>query len=731
MKSKKRRLSPLFALLLTENTRKALKPGSVTQDYLTSCAYRIYSGHFFLSVMDIGTELWRAGLRVSRSLTIKQMVTVSGIAVVILCLFIVIQLFHFVQQRKTDYVWQMENLVQTVHQPLSTAISKANLPQAEHILDSLRMTGIPAHAQVVLPNGLQLLRADFEPEKPIPSWITTVFKLPVQVAVPLYLPESGSQKPLATLTVQADSWRIYQFILNTLAMMVVSFFLLALMMSVAISWCINRLIVRPVRQIAQELQELTPRTVSGHQLPVQPSHRDDEIGLLIRHYNDNQQTLSGWHGCTHCQSTHCALTGVSNKARFLEKLAQQLSNVAKNGRLFTVVVLRVETLLEANGLVQDSARDALAQTIIVKIRQYLGMPVELAQLSVCDFALLIEQLDTPDEALHLAQKLMLQLKQPVNLQHMLLRPQLSIGLTQCLSGNPNAAEVLGRGIAAMMAARHQGKNQILVFDAALAAKTEKRLTREYDILQSIESGSLALWLQPQVDMRTGSVTGAEALLRMRQADGSWRLPLDLIADAEALGAINALGRWVLEESCRVLAEWQQRGLSLTLSVNLSPIQLGDGEVVTHLKALLLRYNIPAGRLVLEMTETAQIGEPGQTISLLKELHAAGVSVALDDFGMGYANLNWLAQFRALPAKSLKIDRSFVATLPNDDTMVRIVASVASLSGLDIVAEGIENEAQRDWLLEHNIAIGQGYFYSPPLPQNEFAAYYAACPASRH
>ncbi|HBQ80415.1 MAG TPA: biofilm formation regulator HmsP, partial [Erwinia persicina] len=237
----------------------------------------------------------------------------------------------------------------------------------------------------------------------------------------------------------------------------------------------------------------------------------------------------------------------------------------------------------------------------------------------------------------------------------------------------------------------------------------------------------ALWLQPQIDMNTGALVGAEALLRQRQPDGSWSLPEDLIASAEEIGVITALGRWVFEESCRILAAWQQQGIMLTLSVNLSAIQLREPSMVTHLQELIERHRICPGSLMLEITETAEVGKPEQALQLLQALQKTGVAVALDDFGMGYANLNWLNQFKSLPVAKLKMDRSFVAVLPQDDTMVRIVSSIAEIMQLDVIAEGVETDEQRDWLLARGIHIGQGYLYSEALPLPEFARQYLSHP----
>ncbi|WP_053141609.1 MULTISPECIES: biofilm formation regulator HmsP [Erwiniaceae] len=653
-------------------------------------------------------------MRVSRSLTIKQMATVSCVAAVTICIFIVIQLFHFVQQRRIDYAQQMENVAHTVRQPLSQAVLKADIPQAELILNSLKPAGILARAEVVLPNGLQALHTDFEPEKPVPEFIATLFELPVKITVPLYSVEPANPKPLALLVLQADSWRVYQFILSALSTMVTTYLLLALILSIAISWCINKLIVRPLRRIAMELQDLPPQEAISHQLTLPERHRDDELGMLIRSYNRNQQVGEAVHDEMSRLTTRFALTNLPNKTLFLALLEQHLNSVSDDDN-FTLMVLRIETLQDANGVVKDEQRDALLLTLLEKIRNSIDSHTLVGQLSGSDFVLLVKRANKPFRAMRLARLLLLRLNQPVTLQDMQLRPNLSIGLAQREERDLTAQDFLSRAASAMMSARHQGKNQILFYDPMMMERAHKRLTQEHDILQGLEEEQFSLFLQPQIDMRNGKLVGAEALLRMRQPDGSWALPEDLIVNAEEIGVISALGRWVFEESCRVLAGWQKQGINLPLSVNLSAVQLREADMVTHLQDLIHRHQISPGSLMLEITETAQVGEPEQALQLLSELQKVGISVALDDFGMGYANLNWLSQFKSLPISKLKMDRSFVCVLPNDDTMVRIVAAIAEIIKLDVIAEGVETSQQRDWLLARGINIGQGYLYSEALP----------------
>ncbi|MHC2598011.1 diguanylate cyclase (GGDEF)-like protein [Kluyvera sp. 1366] len=658
-------------------------------------------------------------LRVSRSLTIKQMATVSAVAMVTICIFIVIQLFHFVQQRRIDYAQQMENVAHTVRQPLSEAVLKADIPQAERILNTLKPAGILSRADVVLPNAFQALHADFAPEKPVPRWVARLFELPVQITLPLYSVErSGLPKPIAYLVLQADSSRVYQFLLSTLSTMITTYLLLALILSIAISWCINRLIVHPLRDLSRDLQELPPQAILTHKMKLPNNHRDDEIGMLIRSYNRNQQVLESIHDEMSRMTTHFAVTDLPNRALFLALLEQHISH-RHNRQAWGLMVIRIETLQEANGVLSDEQRDTLMLTLVEKIRSTVDDHSLLAQTGPSDFALLMKRAHNPFRAMRLARNLMIRINQPVNLQQLQLRPNASIGLALHEESSISASEQLDRATSAMMSARHQGKNQILFFDPALTERAQKRLTQEHDILQGLQDEQFALYLQPQINMETGELAGAEALLRMRMPDGSYGLSEEFIASAEEIGVISAIGRWVFEEACRILAGWQKQGINIPLSVNISAVQLRDASMVSHLQGLLERHRIAPGNFVLEITETAQIGDAEQAIALLRLLQQTGVAVALDDFGMGYSNLNYLHQFKALPVNKLKMDRSFVAALPDDDTMVRIVAAIADIIHLDVIAEGVETAEQRDWLLARGITIGQGYLYAEALPLHIF------------
>lgn len=215
---------------------------------------------------------------------------------------------------------------------------------------------------------------------------------------------------------------------------------------------------------------------------------------------------------------------------------------------------------------------------------------------------------------------------------------------------------------------------------------------EHDILTALDNQQFAIWFQPQVDIASGKICGAEVLLRQRQADGSWSLPSDLIERIESCGMMVPVGYWVMEEACRQLAAWQKQGIMLPLSVNVSLLQLLHPERGIELQSLIERYRIAPGTLVLEVTESRRLDDPQAVIALLRPLREGGTRIALDDFGMGYAGLRQLQHMKSLPVDILKIDKAFIDMLPEDTSMVPAIIQLARGLNLRIVAEGVEKKS---------------------------------------
>lgn len=337
-------------------------------------------------------------MRLRRSLTIKQMTAVSAVALVTISLFIVIQLFHFVHQRREDYAKQLESIAYSVRQPLTDAVLQGEVQRAGNILDSLLPVAFLSRADVLLPDDFQTLHANFPKERPVPDWIARVFKLPIRISIPLYSPpQTQYSAPLAHLVLQADSYRMYQFIVSTFSTMLATYLLLALIMSIAITWCINRLLIHPLRGIIVELQNLPPDAMLHRPLTLPSWHQDDELGALVRSYNRNQQLLE--------QSLSASAEGVGlpDNAHFIRRLEQRLADATP----FSLLVFG----LDSSASQSDMA--ALAKQFCAVIEeQHEAGSLYLARLDCDEFAIIGKTLESAGRAQDWAQNVMLAINSP-------------------------------------------------------------------------------------------------------------------------------------------------------------------------------------------------------------------------------------------------------------------------------------------------------------------------------
>lgn len=644
---------------------------------------------------------------------------VAAVVMVFVFIFCTVLLFHLVQQNRYNTATQLESIARSVREPLSAAILKADLPGAEAILASIKPAGVVQRADVVLPNQFQALRMSFIPERPVPVMVTRLFELPVQISLPVYsLERPANPQPLAYLVLQADSFRMYKFVMSTLSTLVTIYLLLSLMLTVAISWCVNRLILHPLRKIARELNDIPQQDLIGHQLALPRLHHDDEIGMLVRSYNLNQQMLKRHSEELTGNAMRFPVSELPNKA-FLMGLLEQ---VVARQQTTALMIVTCETLRDTAGVLKEAQREILLLTLVEKLKSVISPRMVLVQISGYDFAIVAHGVKEPWHAITLGQQVLTIINERLPVQGIQLRPSCSIGVAM-FYGDLSAEQLYVRAVSAAFTARRKGKNQIQFFDPEQMAQAQKRLTEESDILTAMENHQFALWLQPQVAIASGKVVSAEALLRLQQPDGSWALPEGLIERIESCGLMVTVGRWVLEESCRLLAAWQERGMAMPLSVNLSALQLMHPTMVSDMLELLARYRIQPGTLILEVTESRRIDDPHAAVAILRPLRNAGVRIALDDFGMGYAGLRQLQHMKSLPVDVLKIDKMFVDGLPEDNSMITAIIQLARSLNLQTIAEGVENEAQRDWLAQAGVDIAQGYLFAHAVTAETFQEQY--------
>ena len=659
---------------------------------------------------------------VKRSLTIKQMSLVTIVALATICIFIIVQMFDFIQQRKNDYAIQLDNIAYSVTQPLERALWDQNYKDIQKTLDSLIEIGMLSKASVVIHSELISIHSRGIQFGNVPDYFSHLLSLPITTSIPLYSPEHYAIDPLPMgyLILEADSYKLYQYTLHKLSTVLATYLLLALMLSISISWFLNRLLVYPLRNIANDLRLQSSDNIQYHQLILPIRHQDDELGMLVRNYNRNQQALVKAHSQLSRMSTRDPLTDLPNYSLFQELLRQQLNNSTQSKAVFSLLFINLDSLKEVSRVVGQEQGDRFLVDVAGRIKSLLSENCVLARMQGEELIVLNRSNETPLQVMQLAQRLMEQIVLPVNINEFHLSPIASMGIAQYPNDGETVDRLIGNAQSAMLLAQRRGKNQILFFEPDMTNAIQSRLRLESEIVRGIKENQFRLYLQPQINMVSGKVYGAEALIRWHYAENDIRFPQDFIPLAEEAGLILQLGHWVVEEACQILTEWSLQGVPLTLSVNISALQLLQPNAINRLELLLERYSFSPEKLTIELTETAYIYDLAAVLPLLTQIQNLGISIALDDFGTGYCNLNYL---KRLPVNLLKIDKSFIDSVPRDGDLVLIVKSIAQTLDLKVVAEGVETQEQADWLVSQGINFAQGYLFSQALPYDVFKQRY--------
>ena len=350
-----------------------------------------------------------------------------------------------------------------------------------------------------------------------------------------------------------------------------------------------------------------------------------------------------------------------------------------------------------------------------RLRQVAGATDETARLGADEFVVLVRNPSSLESLRSMARELALALAEPVEVDLRVFRQTASIGL--CLfPDDGDDAQALMRGAdLAMSQAKAQGGNAVCHYAADMLAASVQRLALRADLPGAAQRNELRLLYQPKLDLRSGEVTGAEALVRWAHPHYGVLSPAMFIPIAETSGDIMHIGNWVMHEACRQMAAWRAAGQTvLPVAINLSARQFADPALAANIESALRHYELDGELLELEVTESLVIEDPARAMKILSALQAIGVRIAVDDFGTGYSSL---AQLKRFPVDSLKIDRSFVQDIPgepNDAAIVKAIIAMGHALNLKVIAEGVETADQLNFLQRHDCDAIQGYYLSQPL-----------------
>jgi diguanylate cyclase (GGDEF)-like protein len=413
------------------------------------------------------------------------------------------------------------------------------------------------------------------------------------------------------------------------------------------------------------------------------------------------------------------LTSLPNRRLLMDRLDALVAPATAGTPPGAVLYLDLDNFKNVNDARGHATGDALLRHAAARLAGAMRAGDMVARIGGDEFVVLLERLDPDPQAaaqaaLAVADTVRAALAAPLDLDGQGYRIAASIGVVLALPGGSSAHDLLREADTAMYHAKAGGRNGVVLFERAMLAATQDKLTLERDLAQALDNGELAMHLQLQVD-HAGVPAGAELLMRWRRADGTMVAPDKFIPVAEASGLIVPLGHWVLRQACAAWLALAQAGHPLPLSLNVSPLQFRQPDFVLQVAAILAQTGVPAQQLIFEVTEGLLIEDIDQAVSRMHALAALGIRFSIDDFGTGYSNLAYLTR---MPLYELKIDKRFMQGTPHDaggTAIVQSILSMASHLGLRVVAEGIELEEQARYLAAHGRPFMQGYLYHRPMP----------------
>lgn len=442
------------------------------------------------------------------------------------------------------------------------------------------------------------------------------------------------------------------------------------------------------------------------------NHKRMEHGGWVVTYEDVTERHKAQARVAH-MAQHDSLTDLPNRTLFREKMGEGLSQVAIAGGAMAVLCFDLDNFKTVNDRLGHAAGDRLLRWVAARLKENVGEHDTVARLGGDEFAVL-QRGPQPQSAERLARRLVEIIGHPPPLESQSIHVGVSVGIAIAPDHGLDADELMKCADLALYQAKAKGRGAYRLFEPEMEEEARSRHALEHDLRGALEANQFHLVFQPQVRLDTTELTGFEALLRWKHPSRGFVSPAEFIPIAEENGLIVPIGEWVLRTACATAASWPD----VTVAVNLSPVQFRSRGLVAMVTSALAEAGLPPQRLELEVTETALLDDSEATIEILHQLRALGVRVSLDDFGVGYSSLSYLRKF---PFDRIKIDRSFVGTLgesPESVAIVRTIASLGSVLGVETTAEGVETIEQLDFVRECGCTAVQGYYFGKPCPAAE-------------
>jgi len=672
-------------------------------------------------------------LELKNSLSVKllRVVLLSALAVgvVLSCAQIVFDAYKTRQAVAND----AQRILDMFRDPSTQAVYSLDREMGMQVIEGLFQDESVRMASIGHPNETMLAEKS-RPLQELPTrWLTDLILGQERTYTPQLVGRAPYSEYYGDLSITLDTGAYGQgFVVNSVIIFIAGV-LRALAMGLVLYLVYHWLLTKPLSKLIENLTQINPDRPSQHQLPLLKGHEKNELGLWV---NTANQLLASIERNTHLRheaensllrmAQYDFLTGLPNRQQLQQQLDKILVDAGRLQRRVAVLCVGLDDFKGINEQFSYQAGDQLLLALADRLRAHSGRLGALARLGGDQFALVQADIEQPYEAAELAQSILDDLAAPCALDHQEIRLRATIGITLFPEDGDSTEKLLQKAEQTMTLAKSRSRNRYQFYIASVDSEMRRRRELEKDLREALPRNQLYLVYQPQISYRDHRVVGVEALLRWQHPELGMVPPDQFIPLAEQNGNIIVIGEWVLDQACRQLREWHDQGFSdLRMAVNLSTVQLHHSELPRVVNNLLQIYRLPPRSLELEVTETGLMEDISTAAQHLLSLRRSGALIAIDDFGTGYSSLSYL---KSLPLDKIKIDKSFVQDLLDDDddaTIVRAIIQLGKSLGMQVIAEGVETAEQEAYIIAQGCHEGQGYHYSKPLPARELTAFLKA------
>jgi diguanylate cyclase (GGDEF)-like protein len=668
-------------------------------------------------------------LKIGNKLLLINLIAAS-VSMMILVVCIVVIAFH---SNRTSLVHNLNADAHILSENLTASLAFNDTKSAQSLLEALRWS--PHIKQVVILDSQEKTFAkypldttqSFNQEDTLSSYLSSVsIQLPIKI---------GKQQ-VGHIQINASLNHIYSQLKQFLALMMLAM-LLAGVLGAFMIRRLQRYLTTPIIGLTRSMRLVS--STDNYALRFKLESKD-ELGELATGFNTMLSTIQSHQAELDAElllrnqaenrlqqlAYYDQVTKLPNRHHFNEKMTSVVASSIQNNVLCCIMVIDLDDFKIVNDTLGHHIGDDLLFAVGERLCHDIRTEDILCRIGGDEFALILDNLTSTEQAQHVAQKIIQLMALPFILEDREVFIGASMGISFCPNDATSIPVLLRNADTAMYIAKRLGKNYYQMYLPEMEAKNIRRFALESALHRALDHKELFLHYQPQINIQTNQLTGFEALVRWSNPELGLISPVDFIPLAEDIGLIIPIGEFVLYQACLQSQQWREHyQVDTSISVNLSGRQLIQANIVERIIDIVNSTKLPLHLVTIELTESILMDHTKETLDKLEKLSASGFTISIDDFGTGYSSMSYLKRY---PIDTLKIDRSFVSDLPDDTNDVAITQAIIALGknlGMKLVAEGVETEAQLAFLKMHDCDTAQGFLYSRPIPASEAEHYLIA------